>query len=435
MNVSADQVRAAARAAAAVITADKLPPLRLDEPSVSRRPASRIRPTWFTPLAAAAAVVIVLVGSLAAGSALGSAGKRQSGNTAAPDSAGSAQSLPTWPGAFSAVPRYYLTLRNSSLAVVRATATGATLARVTTHTPFVGVAGAADDRTFVLDAQNQVVGATVTWPGRPEFSLLQLTASGAEASYRRLALAPPPKGAAVTALALNPDGSELAVEVTTGGGRSPSALDEIRIYTLATGAYRTWFTYGSTDSEDPNGFTGSGIDGSESISWSADSRTLAFDWSDKVYHGVRLLDTAASGDNLITDSRLAVIDMRIGTDEGTLSYPLLPKGESAQCLTVSIMSLDGSSIDCGLSAFSLDGNASTTAFVRYSASTGKPVALIGDYHLPHNVDGTTRLFWINATGTTGIGVIGTPSGDRIGVIDGKTFTPLPGLQPPYVAAW
>jgi hypothetical protein len=435
MNVSADDVRTAARAAAAVITAGNLPPLRLDEASVTHRRLRRIRPTWFTPLAAAAAVVIVLVGSLAASSALGGAGKGQSGNAVTPGSAASAKSLPTWPGAFSAVPPYYVALGNPSLAVVRATATGATLARITTHTPFVGVAGAADDRTFVLDAQNQIVGASVTWPGQPQFSLLRLTASGTEASFTRLALASLPKGSAVTALALNPDGSELAVEATTGG-RSKPGLDEIRVYTLATGAYRTWLTYGgSTDSEDPNGFTGSGIDGSESISWSADSKTLAFDWSDKPYFGVRLLDTAADGGNLITDSRLAVIETRIGTDQGALAYPLLPKGESAQCLTVSIMSLDGSSIDCGFSAFSLDGDGSTTGFVRYSASTGKPVALIGDYQLPHNVDGTTRLFWISATGTTGIGVIGTPSGDRTGVITGKTFTPLPGLQNLYVAAW
>jgi DNA-binding NarL/FixJ family response regulator len=65
------------------------------------------------------------------------------------------------------------------LAVVRATATGATLAQVTTRIPFVGVTGAADDRTFVLDAQRQVMGPTVNGPGQPTFYLLRLSASEA----------------------------------------------------------------------------------------------------------------------------------------------------------------------------------------------------------------------------------------------------------------
>jgi len=44
MNVSADQVRAATRVAAAVITADKVPPLRLDEAPGSHGLARRPRP-------------------------------------------------------------------------------------------------------------------------------------------------------------------------------------------------------------------------------------------------------------------------------------------------------------------------------------------------------------------------------------------------------
>ena len=41
MNVSADQVRAATRVAAAVITQETVPPLRLDESPGGRRPRSR----------------------------------------------------------------------------------------------------------------------------------------------------------------------------------------------------------------------------------------------------------------------------------------------------------------------------------------------------------------------------------------------------------
>jgi hypothetical protein len=49
MNVSADQVRAATRIAAAVITADKVPPLRLDESPGSHGLARRTRLAWVAP--------------------------------------------------------------------------------------------------------------------------------------------------------------------------------------------------------------------------------------------------------------------------------------------------------------------------------------------------------------------------------------------------
>lgn len=272
MNVLQDQVRTATRIAAAVITADKVPPLRLAESPGSHKLSRRTRPTWAAPLAAAVAVAIVVVGSVAAGSWIARSAHGQSGSPGTAGQRASAASL-------SDVPAYYVAVENSSSAVVRATATGATLARITTRTPFVGVAAAADDRTFVLDAQRQVMGPTVRWPEQPRFYLLRLSASGAERSLTRLALAALPKGTAVTGLALSPDGSKLAVEVDSE--TFPAGLLEIRVYRLGTRAFSTWLTNGSSDPEDPEGFTGSGVDGSETISWTADSRTLAFDWANQ----------------------------------------------------------------------------------------------------------------------------------------------------------
>jgi hypothetical protein len=433
MNVSADQVRAATRTAAAVITADMVPPLRLEgSPSSrrpapsSRRPAPRTRLAWIAPLAAAAAVVIVVVGSVIAGTSLARSGNARSSNTGALAPSASA-------GSFTGVPAYYVALGNPLLAVVRATATGATLARITTRTPFVGVTGAADDRIFVLDAQRQVIGPTVTWPGQPQFSLLRLTASGAEESYTRLALAPLPKGSAVTGLALTPDGSKLAVEVDTGSWAKPG-LEEIRVYTLATGAFRTWLTYGSSDSEDPSGFTGSGTDGSESISWAADAKTLAFDWKNQSYIGVRLLDTSASGDNLIADSRLAVIEMDFTPKSGPPAFPFPAKDDVSQCVTDSIMSLDGDAIVCGYST-NMDGRETTTGFIRYSTRTGKPTALIGVYQFRGQAGGDITLFWTNSTGTIAIGGVGTLRGIQVGVISGQKFTPLPEITSLGGVAW
>jgi hypothetical protein len=427
MNVSADQVRAATRIAAAVITADKVPPLRLDESPGSHALARRTRPAWVAPLAAAAAVVIVVVGCVAAGSWLTRSGNGQSSN---PDALKQGASAASYAG----LPAYYVAVANASSAVVRATATGATLARITTRTPFVGVTGAADDRTFVLDAQRQVMGPTVQWPEQPRFYLLRLSASGAEESFTRLAIPALPKGTAVTGLALSPDGSKLAVEVDSERNFQPGLL-EIRVYTLATGAFRTWFTNGSTDPVDPGGFTGSGVDGSQTISWAADSRTLAFDWRNQSYIGVRLLDTTASGDNLIADSRLAVIELNFKSPgEDPSGYPFPSKDNVSQCVTDGIISLDGSAIVCGYTT-NMDGRDTTTGFIRYSTRTGKPTLVLGVSQFQGQAGGDISLYWVNSTGTILIGGVLTPSGIRVGVINGETFTPLPGIAGLGAAAW
>jgi hypothetical protein len=417
MNVSADQVRTATRRAADVITPDTVPPLRLDDSFVSHGRAGRTRPAWFTPLAAAAAVVIVVVGSVAAGSWLARSGSGKSGNSAAAKPAASA-------GAFAGVPRYYVALGNPSLAVVRATATGATLVRITTSTPFADVTGAADDRTFVLDAQRQVVkGYTVQWPDPPKFYLLQLTASGTEESYRPLTLPALPKDTGVSGLALSPDGSKLAIAVAEGPEWPTAKLLEIRVYTLATGASRTWST---TWSSDPLG-------NSQSISWAADSRTLAFDWGNRSEIGVRLLDTTASGDNLIADSRLAVINVKFGIKHGLPTLPFPAKDNVSSCVTNEIISLDGSAIVCGYTTNT--GHSTTTGFIRYSTRTGKPTRLLGVSQFRGQAGGDISLFWVNSTGTTLIGGVLTPRGIQVGVINGEKFTPLPEIGGLNAAAW
>jgi hypothetical protein len=400
------------------------PALRLDASPGHRGPARRTRLGWVAPLAAAAAVVLVVAGGVAAGSWLARPGNGQSSHPGALKQGSSA-------GAFAGVPPYYVEVPNQSSAVVRATATGATLATLTTSTPFVGVTGAADDRTFVLDAQRQIMGPTVRWPGQPAFYLLRLSASGAEQSLTRLALAALPSGTAVTGLALSPDGSKLAVEVDTQRNFQPGLL-EIRVYTLATGAFRTWLTNGLDAAGDPGGFTGSGVDGSESISWAADSRTLSFDWMNQAgVRGVRLLDTAASGDNLIADSRIAAIEFDPKSFRpGQLSRS---KNHVSPCVTDSIMSLDGSAIVCAYDT-NMGGRETTTGFLRYSTKTGKP-AVASVFQLQGQSPGDISLYWVNSTGNILIGGIGTRSGIRVGVINGQKFTPLPGITALGAAAW
>ncbi|HEY6311903.1 MAG TPA: hypothetical protein VIY52_14015 [Streptosporangiaceae bacterium] len=419
-----DRVRAATRARAALVR--DVRPLDLSAvPGCA--PRARRRVGWAAPMAAAVAVVIVVVGGVAAGSWLERSGNGRSGNPAAVK-----QGAPA--GSFAGVPAYYVAVENPSLAVVRATATGATLARITTRIPFAGVTGAADDRTFVLDAQRQVMGPTVRWPGQPQFYLLRLSAAGAEESFTRFAIPALPDGTAVTGLALSPDGSKLAVEADSGNNGQPGLL-EIRVYTLATGAFRGWSAHGSDDPVDPGGFTGSGVDGSQTISWAADSRTLAFDWGNQSYIGVRLLDTTASGDNLIADSRLAVIQADFTSRGGGLSGPpSMSKDNISQCVTDGIISSDGSAIVCGYTT-NIQGRQTTTGFIRYSTTTGKPTAVLGVYQFQGQAPGDISLYWVNSTGKTLIGGILTPSGIRVGVISSQRFTPLPGTAGLATAAW
>jgi hypothetical protein len=426
VNVSADQVRTATRTAAAVITADKLPPLRLDESPGSHVPARRTRPAWLAPLAAAAAVVLVVAGSVAAAAWFARPGNGRLGSGRPARLGVIEQGAPA--ASYAGVPAYYVAL-DPSLAVVRATATGATLARITARTPFVGVTGAADDRTFVLDAQRQAGGPAV----QSRFYLLRLSASGAEAAFTPLALPALPGGTVVTGLALSPDGSQLAVEVDSGTNGQPGLL-EIGVYTLATGAFRTWSANGSGDSVDPFGFTGSGVTASQTISWAADSRTLAFDWRNQSYIGVRLLDTAASGDNLIADSRLAVIEASLTR---TVSRrPLIPGPPDyiSRCVTDSIISVDGSAIVCGYTT-TTNTNETTTGFIRYSVSTGKPTPLISVFQFQGQAPGDISLYWTDSTGKVLVGGILAPGGVRVGVINGEKFTPLPGTAGLGAAAW
>jgi hypothetical protein len=433
MNVSADQVRAATRGAAVVITEDTVPPLRLDESPGGRRPRPEQRtwPAWVAPLAAAAAIIIVAGGSVTAGSLLAKSGTPRPSASGAPIRGASAGIRGASAGSYTGVPPYYVAVANSSLTVVRATRTGATLARITTRMPVVGVAGAADGRTFVLDEQRSIMGGSVTWVGQPTFYLLRLTASGAEESLTRLAVPAIPNGTVVSGLALSPDGSKLAVDVNSDSW--PEArLMEIMTYTLATGAFRSWTTSGVTNADAPSGFTGSGVDGAQSISWTADSRTLAFGVENTSYVGVRLLDTAAGGTDLIADSRLAVTE-RNYRDLGRSLRNAAPPYYFVSCITDAMISMDGSAIVCGYSTSV--GNTTTMGFAQYSTRTGKMNHVVGLVHFEGQAPIGISLYWVNSTGKIAIGTSETTGGGRVGVMNGDTFTPLPGVRGFEAIAW
>jgi hypothetical protein len=320
---------------------------------------------------------------------------------------------------------------NSSLTVVRATWTGATRARIATRTPVAGVAGAADGRTFVLDEQRSIIGGQVRWVGQPAFYLLRLSASGTERSLTRLTVPAIPDGTVVSGLALSPDGSKLAVNVDSGSW--PQArLMEIMTYSLATGESRSWTTSGLTNADAPFGFTGSGVDGAQSISWTEDSRTLAFGVENRSYTGVRLLDTAAGGTDLIADSRLAVVE-RTFKDLGHSLENAAPPDYFVSCATDAMITMDGSAIVCGYSTGI--GNTTTMGFAHYSTVTGKMNHVTGLVHFDGEAPTGISLYWVNSTGKIAIGTSETTGGGRVGVMNGDTFTPLPGVTGFEAIAW
>jgi len=425
MTQTEDLVRSTTRALAGTVRAARpLPPLpeapRLNEVN----PRHRNRPAWVAPLAAAAAVILLVGGGVAARSLLAKSG------TPPPSASGvPARGAPA--GSYTGVPPYYVAVANSSLAVVRATWTGATRDRITTRTPVVGVAGAADSRTFVLDEQRPVVGGSVTWVGQPTFYLLRLTATGTEKSLTRLPVPAIPKGTVVSGLALSPDGSKLAVDVDSASW--PQArLMEIMTYTLATGAFHSWTASGVTNAGAPYGFTGSGVDGAQSISWAADSRTLAFGVTNRSEVSVRLLDTAAGGTDLMADSRLAVIERNF-VDLGRSLRNAAPPDYFASCTTNAMISMDGSAIVCGYST--TIRKTTTMGFAQYSTRTGKMNNVVGLVHFKGKAPLLMSLYWVNSTGKVAIGTSETAGGGRVGVMNGDTFTPLPGVTGLEAIAW
>jgi hypothetical protein len=447
VNVSQDQVRAATRNAAAVITPDSVPPFRPQEAATGSVRPSRPRRGWVAPLSTVAAVAVVVAGCVLVGSRITS-----SHQVIKPH--GSTQKTTINPDT---VPPYYVAITDSSQATVRATATGATLARITLSAPIVGVTGAADDRTFILDAQRSIMGGAVTWVGQPAFYLLKLTASGAEKSLTKVSFPALPSGVAVSALALSPDGSKLAVESVRDGANLADGQMEMTVATLATGANHTWSADDSSDPGDP-GFTGSGTGDSATISWAADSATLAFDWESSYREiGVRLLNTAASGEGLIADSRLAVVEpdtlnilQKLGASHYKTVYitvhghkysrrelvgsPFTPPYYVSECETPAMITEDGSSIVCGYSSDAGDG-VTAAGFILYSSATGKQEGAIGFQLYKTQISGQIRLYWTNATGTLLVGAEPTATGDTLGVINGEKFTPLAGDPSFADAAW
>src|SRR5579863_4022647 len=253
----------------------------------TRRSSWRPRLLPFT--AAAAVIAVITAGALVAG--LTAAHKP-------------AAHKPAVSGSDPAIlPRFYVTTSSSPggrgiQAVVRASASGQVTGtvRVPSAPPVewadsggTFVTAAADDRSFIIGVQG---GQAPTKLGL-DLRLFRFAISGAGKPGHLTELAPAPmRNETTEGIALSPDGKLLAVSLQRDS--SPDAVGAIQVLDLATGATRTWTAPAHSVY----------IPGPPS--WADGSRVIAFTWLRSTQsglmsapRGIRLLDTAAPGDNLV----------------------------------------------------------------------------------------------------------------------------------------
>ena len=113
------------------------------------------------------------------------------------------------------------------------------------------------------------------------------------------------------------------------------------------------------------------------------------------------------------------------------------KDHVSQCVSVSIVTPDGSSIVCQYSTTigggpSAKGPASSTSgFIQYSTKTGKITRVFGVFTYPGQVPGgENSLYWTGPEGKTLIASIATPRGIQVGIVSGGDVQAVAGDHSP-----
>lgn len=290
------KLRAATERTAAEFTQADLSPLRASRfATVSGAGGPRFR-RGMAAFGAATAVLAVLAGSLVLAGHL-----RHRPGRSRP--AGVARVVTSGP--LAGIPRYFVELRRgrsgqgaARQAVVIDSVTGRALASVAVPGPyrqFSAVAGAADDRTFVLGAERYPTRKNVFTPFYTKLFALRI---GVRQSGRLTVRLNPlglriPVNWAGYGLALSPDGTRLAFAASPF---TQAVTSRIWVYSMTTGTVRWW--------QDPGQVARSPWD-ARSVSWSPDDRTLAYFWESGFK--VDLLDTTSAGGSLLAHSRTLIV--------------------------------------------------------------------------------------------------------------------------------
>ena len=380
-----DRVRAAAEAIAHEITPDSIPAWEgLINPTtsgrkrrilVARRP---VRARWLAPVTAAAAVLAVT--AVAVGLSGGLSGK------AGPSPASSATRI-------GPLPRYYASIvavHGTYRLVIHDARSGGTLATAKLAPGQNDqITAAADDTTYVIGQQGRT--------GPMSFLVARLDPAHDTVSVHNLPIAPIPAAEAPSGIALSPDGTKLAVTTLIFNARDHTNVpDEIRIYSLATGAVKEWTT--SAD------WGNVGL-----VSWGSEG-ILGFDFftmnpADATRAGIRLLNANDPAGNLLADSTLAV-----------------PKAQPAGYAVQGPMEL----IDNGAAVVTIaqrsQGGKVVSRFEVLSTRTGRVIRTFK----PSRPNGAVGLLWASTAGTV---LAGSFSSGSIEWISGARHMPVKGIQP------
>jgi hypothetical protein len=413
-----DKLRAALRETADEIPAEA-PPLYLSpQPRAGQhrrhtRWHIRWNPRWHAwaaPLAAAALVTAAVAGTLTVAGSL----RHQpaaAGPPASPDGVPPYYVALTVPGTYTDI----YAREDGTAAEVRATATGAVLARIAVPRPYVqfaAVTAAADDRTFVLVAEERGARpATYNTPSR--FYLLRFDPASGRASLRALPAAFIPAGDEVCDTALSPDGTLLAADI----GGDCVQRDRLHVFDLATGMVRVW-----------NGGTNAAYFGGTSpdaLSWTADGKHVAFVGSGAfpTASEVRLLDVTAPGSDLLANSKpvceWAAMDSSSPFSRAWRGVKVTPDGRTVV-------------INAEL-ATEIPPVRVQDLLVKCSAATGRVTTV---FTRPYTLGGYwyEQVMYTNATGSVLV-VTGVRKGNTAGILHGDAYTPIPWSAHTVTAVW
>jgi hypothetical protein len=343
MNTLEDRLRAATRAAAGTVADDSAPPLRLSGQGPGPGwPAWGSAKRLIVPLAAAAAVIAVVAGSVLA--------------------VGSTPPVRPLPVTASGLPAYFLEalfpqpvlepvitysppipsrFRSHDTVRVVATATGKVVAMATLP-GYVTAIAASRDAFFAAVTS----GSLASLGDLTRFYEIRLTASHAGTTVTELPIRP--DAGTLASMAASPNGTELAYATEPAHGNFGAR--NLVVASTADGSERQW----TTPARDSLGYLGP-------MNWLADGRTLAFNWFASIDSNaevsLRLLDTAAPGSDLLAGPAVlpSVYAAHAFTNETTLS----PNGQ------VVVGVADGYRVS----------QSPQGSVVAFSTATGKPAVL------------------------------------------------------------
>ena len=282
------------------------------------------------------------------------------------------------------VPRYYIASALTGDAVIGDLRTGQQVATIKPPRGHVidGIAGAANDRVFVLDMPVQEKSGQPASEQQHEFYVYRAARAGGAPLQHGPArtLAPYLNGEEVLGLALSPDGSRLAVLSVPA-----SDYEEVlRVYSVATGKVERQWTMPA-----PSSVGSYQNDNNRSLTWIDNGHEIAFrrDISQSatvVGVSVFVLDLSRPGKDLRADSRVVSIG-----------------ATGSQCVNM-LFTPDGQTVICG-NVSQGDPGARCSGVVppqiaEYSAVTGQLTRVLYR-HQGNCAVGIVDVYWSNASGS------------------------------------